>query len=385
MMIRLIPLLISIFCSVIVAAQSVTGSGYYRVQNIGTERFLYVKDNTGSYDMVRDVGDFEALQLWKDQSLTISDPSSIIYLEKQSSGQYDLQAQGTGIHDLVSMYVDLHYVSTGSQKLIGSYTVSATHSGVTKYLGDRETGSYADGVVGTGMSSPYRNWKVIPVDSSDDDAYFGITPTVKCGSTYYYPFYADFAFNMPTGMKAYIVTAIDTNLGMVVLKEITGTVPASTPVIIACASGDPSDNRLSLLYSTAGYPSDNLLKGVYFCNEKRKYSSDAITAFDSGTMRVLGVTSEGKLGFVSSSDNLYTYKNTLYLPANQAYLPVSSGTNSELTIVSEEEYATASINSISIEDANSDAQPVYDLQGRRVTEIKRPGLYIRGGKKIVIK
>ena len=46
-----------------VSAQFTT-DGFYRVQNYGTTRYLYLTDNTGSYDMKRDIGDFGALQLF---------------------------------------------------------------------------------------------------------------------------------------------------------------------------------------------------------------------------------------------------------------------------------------------------------------------------------
>ena len=55
-----------------------SGDGFYRVQNFGTKRYLYLTDNTGSYDMKRDIGDFGALQLFQGQEKTISDPSSKI-------------------------------------------------------------------------------------------------------------------------------------------------------------------------------------------------------------------------------------------------------------------------------------------------------------------
>ena len=83
------------------------------------------------------------------------------------------------------------------------------------------------------------------------------------------------------------------------------------------------------------------MKGVLFCNNSRPKSKDAITAYNASSMRVLGVTAAGKLGFVSESDNLVTYNGTRYLPANQAYLAVSADAPSELTIVTEEEYQKA--------------------------------------------
>ena len=107
------------------------GDGFYRVQNYGTQRYLYLTDCTGSYDMKRDVGDFGALQLYNGQEKTISDPSCILYI-KQYGSQIDIEGQGIGIHQIVNRYVDLKYFSSGA--FAGTYSVSASESGVTKRI-----------------------------------------------------------------------------------------------------------------------------------------------------------------------------------------------------------------------------------------------------------
>ena len=97
-------------------------------------------------------------------------------------------------------------------------------------------------------------------------------------------------------------------------------------------------------------------------------------------MRVLGLTSEGKLGYITADID--------YLPANQSYLVVPAGTAKELTIVTEAEYI-AGINNIKVENRNN--APVYDLNGKKVSETNASihslpqGIYISGGKKIKIK
>ena len=320
-----------------------TTDGYYRVRNYATQRYIYITDNTGSYDMSRDVGDFGAIQLWKGEDRPVSDPASIIYIDKTSSGQFDLQGQNTGIFALVKRFVDIVEKTTNPGK--GTYTVGATSHGITKYLCDMETATRPEeGAMGTARDYPYRNWTVFPV-SANTTSYFGIKPNVSIGLKRYYPFYAAFPFELySTGLKAYIVSKVDERLNMAVLKEVTGVIPAMTPVIIECPSAQPTSNRLELVVSNAKAPTDNLLAGVLFCNEERPNSSDALTAFNKQTMRLLGRTSSGKLGFISTSTQLHSFKGTEYLPANQAYLKVKDGTASELTVVTEEEYQEALAN-----------------------------------------
>ena len=85
-----------------------------------------------------------------------------------------------------------------------------------------------------------------------------------------------------------------------------------------------------------------MLDGVYFCNEFRNTSKDAITAFDAQTMRVWNVNAAGKLVLSDKTDLLhsswFTSDLNPYLNANQSFLPVAAGTPSELRLMTEEEY-----------------------------------------------
>ena len=330
------------------------GAGFYRVQNYGTQRYLYLTDNTGSYDMARDVGDFGALQLYKGQEKTISDPSCILYITQYGS-QIDIQGQGVGIHQLVNRYVDLKYYSSGA--FAGTYTVSASESGITKYLDDEETNrDFPNGVVGTNRSSPYWNWLIHPVNSSNEN-YFGITPLFSVNGKYYYPLYVAFPFKpASTGIKVYTIGVCDLDLGYAVLNEITGVVPSLTPVLVECSSNSPSDNRLDLVESSATPPS-NQMKGVLFCNyDRRIKSANAVTVYNQSKMRMLGLTSEGKLGFVKSTQYLKQIEGTYYLPANTSYLSLPSEGPNELTVITVEEY-----NEIT---ANQDYTITYLIDGQ---------------------
>lgn len=314
-----------------------TSDGFYRVQNYGTKRYLYLTDCTGSYDMNRDIGDFGALQLFTGKDRSISDPASIIYIKKYGS-QVDIQGQGIGIYQIVNRYVDLVSIKSGAFK--GTYTVSATEAGITKYLDDEETNKdFENGVVGTNRNSPYRNWLIYPVNSSTDD-YFGVKPIFSVNGKYYYPLYAAFPFKAASaGVKVFKIGKTDTELGYAVLNEITGVVPSRTPVLVECSSDAPTNNRLDLIESSASpfYPND--LVGTLFCNyERRNKSNYSIVEFNPATMRVIGVTSLGKLGFVTSTQYLNQINGSNYLPANTSYLKVPEGSPSELTVVTEAEY-----------------------------------------------
>ena len=327
------------------AAGVIDNNGYYRVRNYGTQRYAYLKDNTGYYDKARTTGDFGAIELWRGQERTISDPASIIYIEKHDTDKYDLKSQGTSVYALIGIYVNITLNSSGAFK--GHYTVGGSAYGFDKYLCDQESADVDDGVMGTERDGKYRQWDVYPISAEDDNNYFGITPTIQAGNKYYQPFYADFPFEFySSGMKAYAVTKVDKEMGLAVWTELTGAIPAQTPVLIECSSADPAKNRLNLILTSPQQQSGNLLKGVFFCNDRRPKSADALTKFNTATMRVPGITTGGKLGLVSNSTNLVTFEDEegAYLPANQSYLPVSEGTGSELTLVTEAEYQQALAN-----------------------------------------
>ncbi len=350
--------------------------GYYRVHNYKTGRYIYVLDNTGSINISTSSADMGALKLWKDKSKALTDPATIIYAEYKYKGSYgemyDLRAQGTGVYGIIGYYVNIApYTQYGASN---QYRVYAEG----KYLTDPEMSSRAFAYLGTQGTGDYRIWVADTLNMEDN--YLAVSPTITANGKYYAPYYVGFAISFPsTNMKAKYISKI---VGAyAVMSDITtDIVPESTPILIECASNVVTDNKLNVLKSNASFSGTNLLKGVYFNYDERPKSKDARKAYDPQTMRVLGLTSEGKLGYITSDID--------YLPANQSYLVVPSGTAPELTIVTEAEYIAGIAN---IKIGNNDDAPVYDLNGKKVSESKASihslpqGIYISNGKKIRIK
>ena len=361
--------------------------GYYRVHNLKTERYVYVTDNTGSINYQAMDADMQALQLWKNHDKTISDPASVIYLQYkgQSSGgkYYDLQSQGTGVHQIINYYVYL-------EENEGTYQLYAEG----KYLCDNETTDREQGGMGMDRKGDYRRW-VSTLISADSDEYFGITPSVKSGSRYFQPFYADFGFSAySAGIKVWYISKVDT--ACVVISELeSDIIPARTPVIIECSSKYPTNNRLDLKYSYASGPNDNLLKGVYFNNANRSKSPDSRTVYDPSTMRVLGITADGRLGYILSTVKPDSKNGNQYLEANQSYLIVDADMPAELPVVTEEEYELIlqeRINaSVKKTSAGERKYSVYQISGRSLGQLNEEqlnslpeGIYIVNSKKYIV-
>lgn len=373
---------------VLPSAAQLDGDGYYRVVNYMTERYVYIRDNKGSIDYSTTSADLSAIELWKDLSLAIPDPASVIYILGVGS-QYDLQSQGTGVYELIDRYVSIRTNDDGT------YYAYATASGITKYIGDAETTSLAQGSASSIASGDYRKWYIDPIES-DGGNYFGVEPMFNVGDKYYTPFYAEFGFSFASsGMKAYKITNVGN--GMAVLEEITDDiVPGATPVIIECSSDDPSDNRLDLHKTSASAPSDNLLEGVYFQNSSRLTHYNQLE-YDSTTMRVLGVLSDGSIGFVIGDEDYLVYakdqdnKYSYFIPANTSYLVVPEGTADELTLVDNSTF-TANIKGLTtVEEEKISDDAVYTITGTKVLDSFNDrnslpsGVYIFGGKKYVVK
>jgi hypothetical protein len=350
------------------------GDGYYRVQNAGTQRYISIIDDKGkAYTQSTDY-DLGAIETIKPFDRIASLPGTVIYVQKLEKG-YNLRSQGTSTSTLTEG-AEMGLLDNKDN----TYKAYATKSGIAKYLIDENT-AYDDGVVMTGLrNSATANWKVIPVSSGTDN-YFGLTPEYQVGSDYYLTLFADFAFTFASsGMKAYYVDRLFS--ANAVLKEITGVVPAGTPVIVKCSSATAAGNKLDLQVSTASSPSGNLLGGVYF-NIYRGESSihKNRKAYNANTMRVLGLTSDGSIGFVKASFD--------YLPPNKAYLTVPSGAADELRLITAGEYAMG-VSDVRTDGVKAVSSGIYTVSGVRVRESSSTlsglpsGLYIVDGRKVLV-
>lgn len=387
----------------------IAGDGYYRIRNLASQRYLYVTDDKDYYDKNRDVEDFQAIQLWLDHveiegegyRSPISDPASIIYIKKVGS-QYDLTAQGTGVHALTGYYVNVKTLSNGTYEV--SASVSKGGLEVVKTLSDNETASAprpGKGKMGTSGTLNYRRWIVDKITTDHATNYAGISPTIQARGKYYQPFYASFPFKPASeGMKVYYISLVDDNKA--VLKEIEGEVPTATPVIIECSSPDPSQNRIDLLPPSATNTSGNLLAGTYFCNGSRPAAStNAYKVFDAATMRILAANDEGKLTLTDAPtsgtsqfekrDQSTGYRPVTYVcvPANHSYLKCDGNTAKTLIVMTEEEYKGTGIEDLMADSKARSIEGVYSISGRQLRKSNNmaglpAGMYIVGGHKVLI-
>ena len=194
-------------------------------------------------------------------------------------------------------------------------------------------------------------------------------------------------------MKAYTISNLNTEKGMVGYKEINGDIPANTPVLIECSSANGNENLIQPLYSTTNTVSNNnILTGVYFSVSDWISGHYNYVAFDAKSHRILSTNAAGELVFNDTDANLVSLENEKdnynlikVIPHNTAYLSVSTSTPTELKVVNE----ATGINHVTL-DADKEGD-IYTLTGIKVrqnatsTEGLPQGIYIFKGKKVVVK
>ena len=336
---RITTLLLAAVCTLSAYAQ-LNGNGYYRAQSSEQGRYIRIIDNRGSVNLSTTEADMEALRTKAGFENVVSDPATIIYIKKMNTG-YDFQSQGTGSYSIISYEVNI-------EEMDGKYWCYASKAGMTKYLADQvinydmvpwlspeEQEEYLNnGHLVTNISPSYQggkylDWNINPVKDAEG-FYFGLQPNIVASDGYYQTFYAAFPFTfLSEGMSAWYVSKINEATGKVIISEVTGGVPTSTPVIIKCSSQSAASNKLNVGASTSGTADGNLLTGVYFCNPDAGPGHTNVVAYDANTMRVLGTTADGSLAFIKAND-------LQYIPANTAYITVSASAPDVLLVTDQD-------------------------------------------------
>ena len=372
----------------------VKGNGYYRIQNATTERYMSLTTTeTRGISMQTTTVECKALLTKKKWDDVSTDPGAIFYIDNKGGDQYNIKNQGSSLYDMVNYYIRLKYYKDANV-----YRAWQSKSGGTVYLSDnyeytlgRDTG-YVDN-----NTPETLNWKITAVDCEDN--YLGVKPTMSANGKYYASYYAGFPFSVASpNMKVYYISSIDEKEGTATYKELTGIIPASTPVIIECGSKNPAENKLKPELTNPTAVKGNILKGVYFCVGLRMSAHFTSTKFEPTTMRLLSIDENGSLVFNNDEANAYTvmikegasrpykYPYIKAIPHNTAYLPVSANCPKSLKLVKE----TTGISNITLGNDNKPAN-VYNMEGKIVKENATSveglpeGIYIFKNKKYVVK
>lgn len=177
-----------------------------------------------------------------------------------------------------------------------------------------------------------------------------------------------YPLNLPAdneNYKAYVVT--DADESKVTFSQIRGEITGGVPFILY---GTPGTYELNTTDSEDA-PTTNMLRGTLAPTYLEPETTDYINFIMAG----------GQFKMIAAAGNLAA--NKAYLPVSKTVLPegFGSGSNARLTIVFEDE-TTTTIQGVTTQKA-TDA--IYNLNGLRVDNPVKGGLYIVNGKKVVLK
>ena len=180
---------------------------------------------------------------------------------------------------------------------------------------------------------------------------------VKVGETTYATFYAPKAVTTPENVEAFAVTAI--NEGYVTLTKIENTIPANTGVILKATAAGVYNFAVAEDVENI----NNLLNGT------------VVATMVDGPAYVLG--NVDGIGFYKAQLTDGKFLNNGY----KAYLPMSAAQGTAAFYGFDWDGTTA-VENVEVEN---EVKVIYDLTGRRVEAMTAPGIYIVGGKKVLVK
>lgn len=193
--------------------------------------------------------------------------------------------------------------------------------------------------------------------------------TVTIGSAEYATlYYSDKAFEIPEGVTAKIVTDVDNK--QIVFEDLNEFIPKGAAVVL---NGPQGTYDFKVAYVNLAAPENNLLKG-----------SDEAAMTEGGDKYYKLTVKNDEVGFYYGAEEGAAFENG----AHKAYLALPAGASNakffiigkDGSVVSDGAGLVDGINEITAEGA----QEYYNLNGVRVNTLRK-GIYIVGGKKVIIK
>ncbi len=183
-------------------------------------------------------------------------------------------------------------------------------------------------------------------------------------------YYSDKAFEIPEGVTAKIVVAIDDN-DVIDFEDLNGIIPAGTAVVL---NGPQGTYDFKVVNDETVAPANNLLRGF-----------DAPHLTEGGDIYYKLTVKNDIVGFYWGEENGEAFESG----EHKAYLAIPAGASNAKffvlgtagDLVSEDGGFVDGINEVTASDSKNE---YFNLNGTRVNSLRK-GIYIVGGKKVVIK
>ena len=331
-------------------ADAVNACTYVRFKNVGTDLTLGATDIPHGFDW----SDKDANLIWKLEMIDDAGTKKI-KLHHLNTDKY-LSAV-TGAYD------------NGS----GSSFVDLTNGATWTFTNNGENFTIKDG--GNGVMHCESNGNINQWHLTDNAKWYVTLATDiqvdlnKVNGKSYATTYLPFPVSAIAGAKAYVGTFNDAQTAITLTEK--SAIPANEGVVLI--SDDAAATATLTIGGNAVKEGTNAFSGT----------NTAITFSDGDreNYRVLGPKASDTTG---SSIGFFKPSNTVEsIPANRAFVyATSTSTPSSVSVNFGTVEGLGSIVTETSEDANS---PIYDLSGRRVMHTVKGGLYIRNGKKFLVK
>lgn len=244
------------------------------------------------------------------------------------------------------------------------YIVRFVTNGKWLNIGDRQTSSQAPAFNnGYGTFTIYQICELKGFEAN-------INVTIKnTGDVDFATFYSNAPVQMPQGVTAYYVKENGINDGYITLTaDEDGVIAGNTGVILSTTADADADVALTVLGANVAAENGNLLKGT---------ADDTII---NEPAYVLGIY-DSKVGLYKASTNGYA-EGTFLNNAGKAYLPASAVPNKTVAFYGFDWDGTTGVEKVEI---RNEKEEIYDLTGRKIDVITKAGIYIVGGKKVLVK
>lgn len=333
---------------------------FYRLRNNHTGKYAYMDNADRKLHTCANKQEARALI------------GSVFQFVKGAEGVYTINVQGVPVHGVSANSKVFSTLPTADGALASTiFTVSQTVPGQFVLTNGVSMHNYqGNTVIGWGSAAGASQWNLEPAD------YIVVTPSVQNGvgyTTLYLPFNVTInaAQAAANQVNFYIMERTAGNILSSTLVS-DNVIPAGTGVILRNAAGNTQPN---VQLAIGGVPTADLSANVFKGTNLR-------ISRDTGVKTYVFALSNGQ-----PTVNLYTAAN---LAANTAF--VIEGQQAvrgfQMTFDEDSEGAVTAIDDV-LELMNENSTPAmqetYDLQGRRVGQPQKGGVYITGGKKVYVK
>ena len=222
---------------------------------------------------------------------------------------------------------------------------------------------------GTNFNSQWStDWYLVPVDDADV-AFNRTMPAGHHWGTLYLPY----AVEVPENITAYYATTVDKEKKVIDLYNVGEVIPAYTAVLI---------NRVD----------DGMTETFSFKQTAEKGNTVAGDVFEGRIMETyLGEENYNYYLLLNASKDEafywvakeYNNGTNIKCEANKAFFALEAGSVNPAALSFRYGGDTTEIDEVIGE--SGEVKTIYDLQGRKLSEITKPGVYIVGGKKVFVK